>query len=81
MEVIAIDIQPQDERIDRWVDYWRSKKASDVTWSLDPGFAVGRQYGVIVLGQTVIIDREGKVAYNGQPLTERPLKQLLDEAM
>lgn len=79
VEVVAIDIQPKDDQIVTWVKWWRRFTEKDVTWGLDPGFVLGRRYGVLVLGQTAIIDRDGKVIYNGPPLSERPLRQLLDE--
>ncbi|MBI4305999.1 MAG: redoxin family protein [Chloroflexi bacterium] len=80
VEVIAIDIQPQDDNIETWVKWWRRFTEKDVTWGTDQGFVLGRRYGVLVLGQTAIIDRDGKVVYNGPPLSERPFRQLLDEA-
>ena len=79
--MIAIDIQPGGHTILDWIDYWHSKDGGDVTWALDADPFVARLFRVITLGQTVVIDRDGNVVYNGLPPRYEQLKQLLETAI
>lgn len=60
------------------MDHWRSKEGGNVTWGLDGDGMVARKYGVAFLGQTVVIDRNGTVVYNGGPLNYDSLVKLVD---
>ncbi len=81
LEVIAIDIQPVGDGWSRWVDWWHSKQGGDVTWALDARLALARKYGILTLGQTVVIDTEGSVIYNGLPPKYDRLKELVEHAI
>ncbi len=61
-----------------WIEYWHSKKGGDVTWGLDGNGLVARKYGVVVLGQMVVINRNGRVVYNGGPLDYESLAQFVE---
>ena len=63
-----------------WIEYWHSKKGGDVTWGLDGDGLVARMYGVVMLGQTIVINRDGNVVYNGGPLNYESLAQLVEES-
>ena len=80
MEVLALDLYPSRDGMNAWMDYWHSKKGGDVTWGLDGDGSVARKYGVVFLGQTVVINRSGSVVYNGGPLNYESLVQLVEES-
>lgn len=63
-----------------WIDYWHSKKGGNVTWAVDGSGTLVRKYEITVLGQTVVIDRTGKVVYNGRALNYESLVQLVEES-
>lgn len=81
LEVIAIDIQPGRDGMAGWIDYWHSKKGGDVTWAQDEKFELVKQFRVLALGQTVIIDSGGKMIYNGLPPGYERLKALVEGAI
>ena len=56
--------------LDDWKEYWKSKDADDVTWAqADVEGEVLRQFRVLSLGTTVMIDREGRIAYRDDGAT------------
>ena len=63
--------------IEDWKQYWRSKDAADVTWATDVKGELVRQFRVFSLGTTVIIDREGRIAFRDDVAT--PYEILLAE--
>jgi len=46
-----------------WKDFWKSKDAADVTWATDAKGELVQQFRVYRLGTTIIIDRDGHIAY------------------
>ena len=63
--------------IEDWKQYWKSKDAADVTWATDTNGELVRQFRVFSLGTTVIIDREGRIAFRDDVAT--PYEILLAE--
>ena len=63
--------------IEDWKQYWKSKDAADVTWATDVTGELVRQFRVFSLGTTVIIDREGRIAFRDDVAT--PYEILLAE--
>ncbi len=63
--------------IEDWKQYWKSKDAADVTWATDVRGELVQQYRVFSLGTTVIIDRQGRIAYRDDGAT--PYEVLLAE--
>ncbi len=63
--------------IEDWKQYWKSKDAADVTWATDAKGELVQQFRVFSLGTTVIIDREGRIAYRDDVAT--PYEVLLAE--
>ncbi len=56
--------------LDNWKEYWKSKDADDVTWAqVDAEGELLRQFRVLSLGTTIIIDREGKISYRDEGAT------------
>ena len=55
--------------IEDWKQYWKSKDAADVTWATDAKGELVQQFRVFSLGTTVIIDREGRIAYRDDVAT------------
>ena len=78
--MLAIDIQPARDGVNSWIDYWHSKDGGNVTWAIDGSGTLVREYGITVLGQTVVINRTGDVVYNGRALTYKSLAQLVEES-
>ena len=52
-----------------------------MTWALDEKFDLIRQYGVLMLGQTVVINSKGEMIYNGPPPGYDRLKELVSQAI
>ena len=56
--------------IEHWKEYWKSKDAGDVTWAqADAEGELIRQFRVLSLGTTIIIDREGQISYRDDGAT------------
>ncbi len=55
--------------IEDWKQYWRTKDAADVTWATDAKGELVQLFRVFSLGTTVIIDREGRIAYRDDVAT------------
>lgn len=62
LTVVAINTAPFNS-LEEWKEFWKSKDAADVTWATDPTGELIQQFRVYSLGTTVIIDREGRIAY------------------
>ena len=60
--MVAINTAPFSS-LEDWKEYWKSKDAADVTWATDTTGELVQQFRVYSLGTTVIIDREGRIAY------------------
>ena len=78
MEVLAIDIYPGDTLSD-FVAFWRRNTDKDVLWAHEDDQGLVRDYRILTLGQTVVIDRQGRMVYNGFPLEYDSLKKLVEE--
>ena len=52
-----------------WKDFWKSKKAADVTWATDAEGRLVQLFKVYSLGTTIIIDREGRITYRDDGAT------------
>lgn len=80
--MLAIDIQPVGKSFDPWIRFWQTSKGGNVTWGRIEGASLLRDFRVVQLGQTVVIDRDGYVVYNGGPLYEYDkLKALVEKAI
>ena len=53
-----------------WKQFWKSKDADDVTWAqADAEGELIKQFRVLSLGTTIIIDREGQISYRDNGAT------------
>ena len=66
--MVAVNTAPFSSLGD-WKEYRKSKEAADVTWATDIRGELVKQYRVFSLGTTVIIDREGRIAYRDDVAT------------
>ncbi len=66
--VVAVNTAPFNS-LEDWKEYWKSKDAADVTWATDTTGELVQQFRVYSLGTTVIIDREGHIAYRDDGAT------------
>lgn len=55
--------------LEDWKEFWKSKGAADVTWATDPDGQLVQLFKVYSLGTTVIIDREGHIAFRDDGAT------------
>ena len=56
--------------IEDWKEYWKSKDADDVTWAqADAEGELIKQFRVLSLGTTIIIDRNGQISYRDDGAT------------
>ncbi len=55
--------------LEDWQEFWKSTDAADVTWATDAKGELIQQFRVFSLGTTVIIDREGRIAYRDDAAT------------
>ena len=62
VEVVAINTQPFYGLQD-WSIFWKNLGAGDVIWAQDTGNKAITAYNALTLGTTIIIDREGRIAY------------------
>ncbi len=74
---MAVDIYESD-RLEDFIAFWRRNADTDVVFAKDTAGALLRSFRVITLGQTVVIDRSGRVVYNGTPLDYGELKEYVD---
>lgn len=79
--MVAVDIQPVGDSFEPWIEWWRSKKAKDVTYALDSKASLSRKFEVRILGQTVIIGPTGELVYNGPPLPYESLRRYIEQAL
>ncbi len=63
--------------LEDWKEFWKSTDAADVIWATDAKGELVQQFRVYSLGTTVIIDREGRIAYRDDGAT--PYEVLLHE--
>ena len=66
--MVAINTAPFAS-LENWKEFWKSKKAADVTWATDAKGELLQQFRVLSLGTTIIIDREGNIAYRDDGAT------------
>ena len=74
--MVAVNTAPFSS-LEDWKEFWKSKDAADVTWATDAKGELVQQFRVFSLGTTVIIDREGRIAYRDGGAT--PYEVLLAE--
>ena len=55
--------------LEDWKDFWKSTGAADVTWATDVKGRLVQLFKVYSLGTTIIIDREGRIAYRDDGAT------------
>ena len=77
MEVIAINLNETPRQFNGVI---RENPGVDLTWVRDRG-KVGDLYGVKVLPNMFIIDREGRIAHTHLGYSEKVFKQLVDEIL
>ncbi len=66
--MVAINTAPFSS-LEDWKEFWKSKDAADVTWATDAKGEVLQLFRVYSLGTTIIIDREGHIAYRDDGAT------------
>ena len=74
--MVAINIAPFSS-LDEWEKFWKSKDAADVTWATDLDQELVRLFRVYTLGTTIIIDRQGRIAFRDDGAT--PYSTLLSQ--
>ncbi len=55
--------------LEDWKDFWKSKKAGDVTWAMDSDGQMVQLFNVYSLGTTIVIDRQGQLSYRDDGAT------------
>ena len=68
VQVVAINTATWSS-LEEWRDFWRSLGADDVLWATDADQGLVRLYQVLTLGTTIIIDRQGNIAYRDNGAT------------
>ena len=68
LTVVAVNTAPFSS-LEDWKEYWKSKDAADVTWATDTTGELVQHFRVYSLGTTVIIDRDGLIAYRDNVAT------------
>ena len=66
--MLAVNTAPWNT-LDEWIAYWKSKGAADVTWASDTDQILVRQFSVRTLGTTIILGRDGSIAYRDDGAT------------
>jgi hypothetical protein len=62
VKVVAINTQPS-YNLQYWKTFWKSLGAGDVLWAQDTDYRAIAAYNAVTLGTTIIIDRQGRIAY------------------
>ena len=69
LTVVAVNTAPFIA-IEDWEEYWKSKDADDVTWAqADAKGELLKQFRVLSLGTTIIIDQHGLISYRDDGAT------------
>lgn len=75
LEVVMVDVDTS-EGVGQWADFRQRTGAGPQVWALDKGLQVASAYGVTSLETSVIIDRQGRIAYRqGQTVPQDLLQQ------
>ena len=70
MEVVAINYAADYYSISSWRDFWKALGGGDVVWAQDVGASAMRIYqAVLFAGTSVIVNRQGRVAYRDDGIT------------
>ena len=83
-QAVAIDINPNDSRADlaSFVQATGVPASAPIVWGVDAQFRIARAYGVQTLETTVVIDAQGRLAYeNPGPIGPQQLAQLVQKAV
>ena len=68
LSVVAVNTAPFTS-LEDWKEFWKSKKAGDVTWAMDPDGQLVQLFNVYSLGTTIIINRGGRISYRDDGAT------------
>ena len=66
--MVAVNTIPWGS-LEVWKEFWKSTGASDVIWATDTEQELVQMFRVLSLGTTIIIDRQGHVAYRDDRAT------------
>ena len=67
MAVLLVDLG--GGALDQAAAYYRSLGGADYMYGTDPGFRLAKQYQVVALGTTVIVDPAGTVTFRDEVST------------
>ncbi|MCH9044513.1 MAG: TlpA family protein disulfide reductase [SAR324 cluster bacterium] len=80
LEVIAVNVFSQFS-LEDWEKYWREVGGGDVIYAHDPRREAIRTLNVRTAGATVIIDKQGRIAFKDQfATTYEELKEAVEKA-
>ncbi len=77
VRILSLDVdQASNEQL---LAQFRDRAGGQYLWGIDRGFRVARALGVQMLDSTVVIDREGRVAYrDGSPTPRETLRAVVE---
>lgn len=77
LQVLVVDVEASETEAEL-AGFQRLVPDAGYLWAIDRGYALTRAFGVRALDTTVIIDRQGRIAYRDEvPTTYAQLKQAL----
>ncbi|MBX6773054.1 MAG: TlpA family protein disulfide reductase [Chloroflexi bacterium] len=78
LEVVMLDVDPSEGPA-QWADFRQRSGNGPQLWALDPGLQIAAAYGVTSLETSIIIDRQGRIAFRiGQTIPQARLQQLVE---
>jgi peroxiredoxin len=81
LEVVMLDVDTS-EGAPQWADFRQRSGNGPQLWALDQGLQIASSYGVTSLETSVIVDREGRVAFrHGQTVPAQQLQQEVERLL
>jgi alkyl hydroperoxide reductase subunit AhpC len=81
LDVVMLDVDTS-EGAAQWADFRQRSGNGPQIWALDKGLQIASAYGVTSLETSVIIDRQGHIAYRiGQTIPQGSLQQDVEKLL
>ncbi len=81
LEVVMLDVDTS-EGAPQWADFRQRSGNGAQLWALDKGLQIASAYGITSLETSIIIDRQGRIAYRiGQTIPEDQLRSAVEKLL
>ncbi len=81
LEVVMLDVDTS-EGAAQWADFRQRSGNGHQLWALDKGLQIASAYGVTSLETSIIVDRQGRIAYRvGQTIPQDQLESAVEKLL